>query len=52
VVFSSLTPDLCTITNTMVQFLTVGKCIIAANQPGGGQYAPAAQVTQSVKISK
>ena len=53
VVFSSSTPQICTITSGgQLTFITVGTCTIAANQPGNSAYGAAPQVLQSFTISK
>jgi hypothetical protein len=50
VVFSSLTPNVCTLSGSTVRFVAVGTCTIAANQAGNANYSPAPQVTQGVAI--
>ncbi|MDP9178676.1 MAG: RCC1 domain-containing protein, partial [Gemmatimonadota bacterium] len=50
VVFSTLTPGVCSINGSTTQFLASGTCTVAANQSGTATYAPASQATQSVKI--
>jgi DNA-binding beta-propeller fold protein YncE len=49
--FTSITPSICTVTDSMVMLLTTGTCTIQANQPGDGvYYAAAPTVTQSFTI--
>jgi hypothetical protein len=50
VVFTSLTPGICSLVGSTAQFLAVGTCNIAANQSGTATYATATQATQAVKI--
>ncbi|MBR0346530.1 MAG: Ig-like domain repeat protein [Rudaea sp.] len=51
IVYSSKTPDVCTLSGTQVTIVGTGLCTIAANQPGDdSQYEPAAEVAQSVTI--
>lgn len=50
VVISSLTPSICSMHSGTAKFLARGTCTIAANQAGTATYAPAAQLTQSVRI--
>lgn len=51
--YSSTTPTVCSVNNStgVVTDITVGTCIIAANQSGNTRYAPAPQVTQSIPVS-
>ena len=51
VIFSSLTPTLCTLSGSLVSGIAVGTCTIAANQAGSGSYTAAPQVTQNITIS-
>ena len=51
VTFSSITPGICSVSDTMVTGLDVGTCTIAANQEGDGNYGPAPQVTQSFGVT-
>lgn len=44
------TPGACTIAGDVVSFTGVGNCIINANQAGGGNYTPAAQVQLTVAV--
>lgn len=50
--YSSTTPSVCSVNSGtgIVTDITAGTCIIAANQSGNTQYAPAPQVTQSIPI--
>lgn len=52
VVFSSLTPAICTVSGTTVTIVVLGAntCTIAANQSGSGNYNAAPQVAQSFSI--
>jgi hypothetical protein len=52
VIYSSTTPNVCSVNSGtgLVTDLTAGLCIIAANQAGNTQYAPAAQMTQSLPV--
>ncbi|GEM_PF-1074278 len=55
VTFSSLTPTVCTtsVTNSsIVTGVSVGSCIIAANQLGNANYNAAPQVTQNFNVAK
>ena len=48
--YTSLTPGVCSIIGTAVHATGAGTCVIAANQAGNATFAPAAQVTQTVKV--
>lgn len=50
--YSSSTPTVCSVNgNTgVVTALTTGTCIIAADQPGNNDYAPATQVPQNIPV--
>jgi hypothetical protein len=50
VVFSSLTPGVCTVAGTSVSLVGGGTCTVAANQEGDATYLDAAQVTQSSTV--
>ena len=50
--YSSLTPSVCTISNTTVTMLSAGTCTIAANQAGDDTYNPAPQVSRNITINK
>ena len=51
--FSSLTPTVCAIDGSsgQIQALGAGDCTIAANQGGNDRFAPASQVTTTLKIA-
>jgi hypothetical protein len=53
VTFSSQITSICTVDGAsgLVTDLTAGTCTIAANQAGNSEYAPAAQVTQSIVVT-
>jgi mono/diheme cytochrome c family protein len=51
VTYQSLTQSVCTIASTNVTMVRAGICTIAANQAGNGNFAAAAQVTQSITIN-
>jgi hypothetical protein len=50
--YSSSTPAVCTVNSQtgLVKSLTVGSCLIAADQAGNSEFAPAPQVTQSLAV--
>ncbi|MBI3430301.1 MAG: hypothetical protein HY050_09685, partial [Actinobacteria bacterium] len=50
VIFSSLTPDVCTVANTTLTLLKAGTCQVTANQAGTNVYA-ANSITRSMEIS-
>jgi alpha-tubulin suppressor-like RCC1 family protein len=50
VTFTSTTPVVCTLDGNAVTALTVGKCVIAANQVGNAGYSAATQVTQTIAV--
>ena len=50
IVYSSLSPGVCTVSVTTVTMLSTGGCVLAANQAGDANYNAAAQVPQSVAI--
>jgi hypothetical protein len=52
VAFSSTTPTICSVSGNTVNALLAGTCTVAADQTGSETFAAAAQVTQSVEISK
>jgi hypothetical protein len=52
VTFSSGSATICTVSGTTVTFLTVGTCVIRADQAGGTDWNAATQVSQSFVISK
>jgi hypothetical protein len=47
VVFSSLTPAVCSVTGNVVKSLAIGGCIVAADQAGSANYHAADQATQT-----
>jgi hypothetical protein len=51
VVYSSLTPTTCSVSDGGVTGLSIGPCTIAVDQAGSAQYAAAARVTQTVSVS-
>jgi hypothetical protein len=50
VLFTSLTPAICTVAGSAASLVTVGACTIAANQAGNDDYDPAPQVTQTFAV--
>lgn len=52
VTYSSLSTNICTVSGIYVTPLSVGTCIIAANQAGNVLYAPAPQVTRNITINR
>jgi len=52
VTFSSTTTNICTLSGSTVTGVTVGTCILAANQLGSANYNAAPQVTQSFSVGK
>jgi RHS repeat-associated protein len=52
VIFSSTTTSVCTVSGNSVTMVSVGACILAANQAGGSGYSPAPQITATVQIDK
>ncbi len=51
VVFSSLSPGVCTVSGSTVAPDAAGTCVVAANQAGNSDYLAAPQATQSFTIS-
>jgi 2',3'-cyclic-nucleotide 2'-phosphodiesterase (5'-nucleotidase family) len=51
VTFSSQTPGICSVAGNTVTGIAAGTCTIAANQAGGGNYAAAPTVTQSINVT-
>jgi hypothetical protein len=51
--FSTLTPEVCTVNGStgLVNNLKAGTCLIAADQPGNNDFAPAPQATQSLVVA-
>jgi hypothetical protein len=52
VVFSSLTPMVCSVTGDQVTPLLAGTCTVAANQAGNDDYEAADQVTQEIVVAQ
>ncbi len=52
VVFSSLTPTICSVVDDQVSPLLAGTCTVAANQAGNANYEDAPQVTLDVNVAK
>ncbi|MFZ4859985.1 MAG: MBG domain-containing protein, partial [Desulfuromonadaceae bacterium] len=52
VVLTSTTPAICSISGSTVTGITVGSCILAANQAADNNYTAAAQVTRTITISQ
>jgi|GEM_PF-3484074 len=50
--FSSITPDVCSISGSMVTLLAAGTCTINANQSGDANYEPAPEVQQHFEVAK
>ncbi|MGA8145945.1 MAG: CARDB domain-containing protein, partial [Gallionellaceae bacterium] len=48
--FTSLTPDVCTVSDNIVTGVSVGTCTIAADQAGDANYNPAPEVTQDFSV--
>lgn len=50
--YTSLSPSVCSVDagTGLTQGLTLGDCIVAANQPGDATYLPAPQLTQTVSV--
>ena len=51
VIFSTLTPNICTVSGNLVTGKAVGTCIIAANQAGNDNYNAALQVTLPIPVT-
>ncbi len=51
VVYSSLTPTVCTVTGSTVRVVADGICTVAADQPGDATWMAAAQATQSIEVT-
>ncbi len=49
--FSSTTPDICTVANSMVTAIAIGTCTVAADQAGNSTYSAAKQVTKSFTVT-
>ncbi|HEV8612577.1 MAG TPA: PxKF domain-containing protein, partial [Gemmatimonadales bacterium] len=50
--FASLTGSVCSVSGSVVSFIGVGSCTIAANQAGSTNYAAATEATQSFSVAK
>lgn len=50
IVFSSLTPNVCSVAGATVMALSVGTCVVAANQAGNASFNAATQATIGVAI--
>jgi len=50
VTYASTTPAVCTISGSIVSFVSTGTCIITADQAGDSMFNPAPQVSQSITI--
>ena len=50
IVYSSLTPGVCSVSGTTVAMLSGGLCTLAADQAGNANYSAATQATTSVSI--
>lgn len=51
VTFTTLTPDVCSVSGTVVTLLAAGTCTIQADQEGDSTYSPAVPVTRSFLIT-
>lgn len=49
--FTSVTPDICTVSGSIVTSITAGTCSIVADQTGNDSIAAASTITQSIVIS-
>ncbi len=52
VTFESLTPSICTLSDTEVTLIAGGSCLIRASQTGNDDYNPAPQVTKTILVNK
>ncbi len=52
IAYTSLPDGVCSVSGTTVTVLQLGPCTIAANQPGDERHEDAAQVTQSVLLTR
>ncbi len=52
VVFSSLTPTICSVSGNQVSPLLAGTCTVAADQDGTDDYEPAPRVTLDITVAK
>ncbi len=51
IVYSSLSPTVCTVSGTTVTMVAMGACTLAANQAGNANYNAATQVTTQVQLA-
>ncbi|GAM10888.1 bacillopeptidase F precursor [Geobacter sp. OR-1] len=51
VLFSSMTPSVCSVAGATFTAITTGTCIIAANQAGDSSYNAASQATQNITVA-
>jgi sugar lactone lactonase YvrE len=51
ITYSTLTPDVCEVTDNLVTLLAIGTCTITANQEGNAEYAPA-NVSASFEVGE
>jgi hypothetical protein len=52
IVFSSTTTAVCTVAGNIATGISLGSCIVAANQAGNANYSAAAEVTQTITVAK
>ncbi len=50
VVFTTSTPEVCSVAGTQVTGLAVGDCVVLANQPGASGWNPAPEVSQTIRV--
>lgn len=51
ITYSTATPDICMVSGTQVTMLSVGACVMVANQAGNMNYEAAVQKSQSVTLN-
>ncbi len=51
VFYRSATPAVCTVLASTVNFVGAGECVVAANQPGNGNYNAAPEITQRTTVA-
>jgi hypothetical protein len=51
VIFSSGSPDVCSVSGATVAFIKPGDCVIDANQAGNDKYSPASQAQQKIIVT-
>jgi hypothetical protein len=51
VIFTSMTPTICSVSGTTVAGIAAGTCTIAANQAANAAYSAATQVTQNISVN-